>query len=488
MSPLTGNEVHLLSDKIKVIQQPAGIRRTVDQNFLKEVPETPIELSPEVPEVAPGPACPNSDIRKKPRVERLRTSGRRMQNLLKTTPTELLISCLHGSSSTGRSLPAAATIADIAKRRNSNLSMNWSEMGARKRAENGTPLGYAQIWQQQAERALAGVRPILYKTPYLRTGFCEEAEEEQLELEVENIDVEAEGHSNILPSDTESPTNSTEQHPYRSQKELRRDLEEFYAEALRWTIDHDSSSLENVADDRANREWLYSFSRNHQEDILEDVTSCPGVIEYSAHWKRILQMELRGYVAEEANMKWPQMMESRGRFQELVHGSQYASNFVRICIKKLRNSRLLTTLRCESTDFRLNRALLRDLRGLTLAVGYLKRASGHEDTSSLKLVLIRRVTVDKDDFDRVGLTGKLKKVTLSVAMERDFVWSFRPEQGDFLSLQVLCSVAPIARMFVGAHMVYQLPQRVQNTIFGALPAHLIPRRELVKASLSSRHY
>lgn len=262
---------------------------------------------------------------------------------------------------------------------------------------------------------------------------------------------------------------------------LNRDLEGFYAEALKWTIHHESPKIDNVVDTRANRHWIRWFCQRYQRDILPDVTLSQDIISYCTHWKLLLQLELRGLVADEVLRKWPNIAESSQKFHDVVYGSHYVRNFVRLVTREISNSRLLTNCKCESNDVKLNTMLLREMRGASLGVGYLQSSGyGYGDCSPLRVVLIRRVYASDDDIDRVALEGKVRRVILLVAVERRYAQAFGLEPGDVLHLQVLCSLAPIARMFVAVHMAYELPQRLLDMIFGTTMRSSSLRRELVK--------
>lgn len=113
---------------------------------------------------------------------------------------------------------------------------------------------------------------------------------------------------------------------------------------------------------------------------------------------------------------------------------------------------------------------------MTIALGYLKRLTGRK--SSLMVVLIRRVHVIEDDRDAVGLAHKVDKLVLTAAINRELADSFRVEPWDALHIQSFYSFASVAKMFIAAHMAYQLPLRIQDTLFGQKAPIL--RQEQVK--------
>lgn len=125
----------------------------------------------------------------------------------------------------------------------------------------------------------------------------------------------------------------------------------------------------------------------------------------------------------------------------------------------------------------MNQKIAKKMSGMTVAVGY-PQICDTDEGPPLVLVTPQRFHVNADDYDVLGLAGRIDNVFLSPEIDRKVGNKSIGGPGDLVRLQSLYSYASLWRVFVAAHMIYALPTGLQKVMFGVRP--LILRKEHLK--------
>lgn len=117
-------------------------------------------------------------------------------------------------------------------------------------------------------------------------------EEEYVNFVAEVAQADADAYEQGTPEEKESNA---------GMKQLEADYQTFYGEILKWRIDYDDRSINNIV--HGNVKWLSSYAQQNRDQILESSTMSREVIEYSTHWKSIMNMECRGQIYDALTQK-----------------------------------------------------------------------------------------------------------------------------------------------------------------------------------------
>lgn len=102
-------------------------------------------------------------------------------------------------------------------------------------------------------------------------------------------------------------------------------------------------------------------------------------------------------------------------------------------------------MKCENVDIRMNQRIAKEMSVMTVAVGYLQICDTDE-RSPLILAMIRRVHVNADNYDILGLAGRIDKAFLSVAIDGKVGNRFIVGPEDLVRLQNVYSYAPLSKI------------------------------------------
>ena len=106
-----------------------------------------------------------------------------------------------------------------------------------------------------------------------------------------------------------------------------------------------------------------------------------------------------------------------GRVFRKIQGIALESPLTKVHINRVTKSRTLTNMKCESVEIRMNRRIATEMSGMTVAVGYMQRCETNE-RSPFIFVMIGRAHVNADDYDALGLAGRIDMAYISAAIDR----------------------------------------------------------------------